>query len=450
MTANRGTAAPDGGFGWVVVAGCAIINVFNQSLISVFGLMFADYLNTLGENAFGAALVMNICNVSLNFSGLFTGPIIKKFNARKASILGSLLTGGALAACSYATSMWQIILSYGVVFGFGLGLIQSSTFVAINSYFRYSKGKAVGLALAGTGAGQILMPLLVQFLLDNYDFRGATLIIGGLAFNGVVGASLLQPVEWHVKQASENVAENQPLLASPRNSPNDCKKQDSGWSKLAALMDVAILKNVSFLNLIIGLGLAYTASINFSLFFPYFLQKTAQLNMVHAAYCMTILSTTDLLTRVTVPAFVDKMKFTHRNTFLMAGLCLVIARSVMAEMRNLIALMITSAFYGIFRSITIVNQNLTIAEYCGENGLESMLPNALGFNMITKGVLVLSLGQLLGWFADFTGSYSLNLHAQNLLLVSTCILWLCEMFFKHKDTDKFADNKPVAHAYTRV
>ncbi|XP_062549534.1 monocarboxylate transporter 12 isoform X1 [Armigeres subalbatus] len=430
MVSNR--MPPDGGYGWVVVIGCAVINVFNQSLVSVFGLMFGDYLATMGENAFGAALVMNMCNISLNFSGLITGPIIKKFKTRKASILGSMLTGGALVACAYSTQMWQVLLSYSVAFGFGLGLIQSSTFVAINSYFRNNKGKAVGLALAGTGVGQILMPLLVQFLLDIYSFRGTTLIIGGLAFNGVVGAALLQPVEWHTRVEIIEDANDEriPLLENAKATP---KRLDSGWSKLAALMDVAILKRVSFLNLIIGLGLAYTASTSFSLFFPYFLQKTANLDMFQTANCMSILSTTDLLTRITVPAFVDKMKFSHRNTFLLAGLCLVVARSVMAEMRNIVALMITSAFYGIFRSITIVNQNLTIAEYCTEKDVESMLPNALGFNMITKGVLVLSLGQLLGWFVDYTGSYSLNLHAQNLLLVSTCVLWLCELYFKYKD-----------------
>ncbi|XP_055628261.1 monocarboxylate transporter 12-B [Toxorhynchites rutilus septentrionalis] len=420
---------PDGGFGWLVVAGCAVTNIFNQSLISVFGLMFGDYLSALGENAFGAALVMNMCNISLNFSGLITGPIIKKFGARKAAILGSLLTGGAMTTCSRATQMWQILLSYSMAFGFGLGLIQSSTFVAINSYFRFNKGKAVGFALAGTGIGQILMPLLVQYLLDLYDFRGTTLIIGGLAFNGVVGSLLLQPVEWHMvhNKDEESANETKPLLNGSSNSP---KKSNNGWSKLAALMDVAILKKASFLNLIIGLGLAYTASTSFSLFFPYFLQRTANLDMLQAANCMSILSTTDLLTRVTVPAFVDKMNFSHRNTFLLAGLCLVIARAIMAEMRSIVALMITSAFYGIFRSITIVNQNLTIAEYCSERSLEAMLPNALGFNMITKGILVLSLGQVLGWFVDYSGSYSMNLHAQNLLLVSTCVLWLCEMYFK--------------------
>ncbi|XP_035792150.1 monocarboxylate transporter 12-like [Anopheles albimanus] len=423
---------PDGGYGWVVVAGCALVNVFNQSLVSVFGLMFADYLTSLGEHAFGAALVMNVCNISLNFSGLITGPIIKQFKPRKAAILGSLLTGTALSLCSYSTNLWQIVLSYSVVFGFGLGLIQSSTFVSLNSYFRRRKGRAVGFALAGTGVGQILMPILVQYLLSNFNFRDATLIIGGLAFNGVVGACLLQPVGWHLKPSLiDDDGEAQPLLGTTiPNGGSSCGKPSCGWSKLAALMDFAILKQVSFLNLIVGLGLAYTASTSFSLFFPYFLQKSANLTMLEAANCMSVLSTTDLITRVTVPAFVDKMNFSHRTTFLLAGLCLVVARSVMAEMRSLMPLMVTSAFYGIFRSITIVNQNLTVSEYCSVRRIEKMLPNALGFNMVTKGILVLSLGQILGWFADFTGSYALNLHAQNVLLVTTCVLWLCEMYFK--------------------
>lgn len=249
----------------------------------------------------------------------------------------------------------------------------------------------------------------------------------------------------------ESANEAQPLI---NRSSDSTKKSNTGWSKLAALMDAAILKKASFINLIIGLGLAYTASTSFSLFFPYFLQvptetelrkrkllsycsftlqRTANLSMLQAANCMSVLSTTDLLTRVTVPAFVDKMNFSHRNTFLIAGLCLVIARAIMAEMRSTTALMVTSAFYGIFRSITIVNQNLTIAEFCGERGLEAMLPNALGFNMITKGILVLSLGQVIGWFVDYSGSYALSLHAQNSLLISTCILWLCEMYLKRKN-----------------
>lgn len=39
--------------------------------------------------------------------------------------------------------------------------------------------------MAGTGVGQMIMPHVVGFLLDNYGFQGTILIMGGLALNGV-------------------------------------------------------------------------------------------------------------------------------------------------------------------------------------------------------------------------------------------------------------------------
>lgn len=44
--------------------------MFNQSLASIFGLLFGDHLTSLGHGTFGAALVMNMNCVTLNFTGL--------------------------------------------------------------------------------------------------------------------------------------------------------------------------------------------------------------------------------------------------------------------------------------------------------------------------------------------------------------------------------------------
>lgn len=43
--------------------------MFNQSLVSLFGLLFGEHLQNLGQETVGAALVMNINSVVLNFSG---------------------------------------------------------------------------------------------------------------------------------------------------------------------------------------------------------------------------------------------------------------------------------------------------------------------------------------------------------------------------------------------
>lgn len=43
--------------------------MFNQSLVSLFGLLFGEHLQSMGQGTFGAALVMNLNSVALNFSG---------------------------------------------------------------------------------------------------------------------------------------------------------------------------------------------------------------------------------------------------------------------------------------------------------------------------------------------------------------------------------------------
>lgn len=63
--------------------------------------------------------------------------------------------------------------------------MNASGFLAVNSFFEKNRGKALGLALAGTGIGQMLMPFVVKMLLDEYGYRGATLIIGSLTLHGV-------------------------------------------------------------------------------------------------------------------------------------------------------------------------------------------------------------------------------------------------------------------------
>lgn len=82
-------SVPDGGYGWVVVFGfalsnvidvipigipiingsCCVFQIFNNSLLSVFGLLFSDQLAALGLNTSGAALVLNINIIVQNLSG---------------------------------------------------------------------------------------------------------------------------------------------------------------------------------------------------------------------------------------------------------------------------------------------------------------------------------------------------------------------------------------------
>ncbi|KAH8398035.1 hypothetical protein KR222_010872 [Zaprionus bogoriensis] len=192
--------APDGGWGWVACFGVSLVNLATRSIEPSFGLLFGDTLRNLGVGTTGAAVIISTMDVCMNFSGLFVGPLLKEFSYRKVAIAGSLLCGLGLALTSPASTMAHILSTYGVINGIGVGLSTSAAFVALNHYFKHKRGQAVGLSMAGTAMGMLIMPQLVRILLEGYGFRGAVLLLAGVALNATVGSVLLQPVKWHMKE----------------------------------------------------------------------------------------------------------------------------------------------------------------------------------------------------------------------------------------------------------
>lgn len=64
----------------------------------------------------------------------------------------------------------------------------------------------------------------------------------------------------------------------------------------------------------------------------------------------------------------------------------------MVEMTEFNYIFTSSFFIGYFRAVTVINQNLVVSEYIDKD----KLPSAVGLNMVSKGLLVVTAGQALG------------------------------------------------------
>jgi len=60
---------------------------------------------------------MSALDVTMNFSGLFVGPLLKRFSYRKVAIAGSILCAVGLAATSSAVNMAHILTTYSFING---------------------------------------------------------------------------------------------------------------------------------------------------------------------------------------------------------------------------------------------------------------------------------------------------------------------------------------------
>lgn len=486
---------PDGGWGWMVLMGTAVSNIFNQSMLSLFSLLYGDALEAMGHNTQGAAIVLSTMLFVTNFGGPIAGVVMNLTSPRFVAVSGAFFCSSGIFLSGFATNIWHLVFTYGILLGAGLGFIQSSTFVAINSYFMLRKSRAVGLANAGTGIGQTLIPHLVRYLLENFGFRGACMILSALSLHGIAGCMLLQPVEWHLKEVEEEVEvdENMYLLDDNKvivrkNSETDGNlargrksiepylnnsekvlnksisskelslansksqinngtnnnivaptEQKTVWKKMYDLLDISLLSSPRFLNIIFGTALSVTSIQNFSMLFPFFLQKQANLNKQQTATCMSAVAAADITGRLVLPIFQDKFRIKARYMIIMTSIWLIITRQILAYQTGFEILIAMAALYGSGRSMVIVARNLAISEYCK---LEQV-PAAVGLGMLTMGIIVPPAGFFLGWIRDYTGSYITCITAQNILLVVVLVTWIPDMILiyfeerrqKKKDLD---------------
>ncbi|XP_076648267.1 monocarboxylate transporter 12 [Halictus rubicundus] len=441
--------APDGGWGWFVCLGTSLITLSLRSLDPSFGLLFHEPLKKLHIDSTGASLIMSILDAIVNFSGLFIGPLLKNFSYRKVAFLGSVLSCTGLMLTSYANSMIHIICTYSILGGLGTGLAIASSFVALNTFFDKKRGQAVGFSMAGTTLAMMLVPQLIHVLLDAYGFQGAILIIGACALHSAVGACLLRPIESEnrtvIKRGPKHPTESDTLLNKngngvvkevdnasdpPRDDSliqhetKDKQKDVSYFSKIKETLDLDLLKDGVYLNVIIGLSLYYVAESNFKLMTPFFLTSIGMSN-VEVATCLSITAFTDIIARIVLPTIFDKLGFKKRSVFWVFCLLVGIGRSAMALQSKGIWLLVTFVIIGFLRGATLVNLNLSVSECCSLQ----KLPSAFGMFMVAKGIFVIMMSPLIGYIRDVSESYTICIHVMTLMISITFVMWSVEYIY---------------------
>lgn len=121
---------------------------------------------------------MCVC-VCVCFQGLayFVAPFaafsLQRWPAQRknASIGGLILIVTALLAASCATSVVHLILTQGILYGFGGALLYNPFLFYLDEWFIRRKGLAYGIFFSGTGLCGSFIPAILEWGLNNYGFR---------------------------------------------------------------------------------------------------------------------------------------------------------------------------------------------------------------------------------------------------------------------------------------
>jgi OFA family oxalate/formate antiporter-like MFS transporter len=177
---------------WRVAGGLSM----NLALGTLYGwsVFVAPLEEQFGWTRAETSMVFTIAVIVFALSFVIAGRIQDKVGPLPCSLAGGILVSLGFYLCSGITSLPYLFVCFGVIGGLGNGFGYATPIPVMVKWFPDKRGLAVGIAVAGYGAGSAIFgPLSQLYLIPVYGLA-ATFRILGLIFlvMTVTGALLLR------------------------------------------------------------------------------------------------------------------------------------------------------------------------------------------------------------------------------------------------------------------
>ena len=167
-------------YGWYVALGCGIGLACGLAtvLTYTFGVFVTPLRQEFGwtQTEIFAALFLSV--LTITFVAPFFGMLVDRLGARRVILVG-LVFEAALVASFYFQdgNVLTFYLRYVGLAVLGVGTTHIAFTRIIALWFDRQRGLALGVTLAGVGIGGFIWPILSQWAINAYGWRGAYLVI---------------------------------------------------------------------------------------------------------------------------------------------------------------------------------------------------------------------------------------------------------------------------------
>jgi MFS transporter, OFA family, oxalate/formate antiporter len=242
-------------YGWFIVGVLFFISIIDGG----FTYIFSAFLKPLSEE-FGwtRAQTAGAFSLYLLAAGLTLpawGWLADLKGVRPVFLLSALIDGIALLLLSTVRSLTAFYLLYFIL-GVGLGGIGPTTVgKVISQWFVAKRGRAMGIALIGAGAGGLVLVPFTGFIIEEYSWRIAYQGLAALALAGMFPLVWLFLTNTPQEKGLVPLGQDDPIQQSA-DIQLEAKPPLGGWSLKDALCTLTFwLLGVSFcLGLMAGLA----------------------------------------------------------------------------------------------------------------------------------------------------------------------------------------------------
>ncbi len=178
-------------YGWIVVGAGMLTTCVGMGAVFSLAVFLQPMSVETGWSRTGISTAMTLVFLSMGFASFFWGALSDRFGARLVVLAGAGLLGLGIVSASFAVTLLQFQLLFGVIVGIASGAFYAPLMATASSWFEKNRSLAVALISAGMGVAPLTVAPFVRLMITHYEWRTAMLVVGIAALALLVPAALL-------------------------------------------------------------------------------------------------------------------------------------------------------------------------------------------------------------------------------------------------------------------
>jgi MFS family permease len=179
-------------YGYVILSLCFANMVVMRGVNGAFGVYYLALLEEFSWSRSDGATIASANFVVYAIASPLVGLAFDRFGPRLLMPFGAFLVGTGLVLSSFASSIWGLYFSYGIVTALGQGALSFVGHNALISFwFVRKRATAIGIASMGQGLGALVMVPSTQLLINHFGWRWTYIATGSLLLLFLMPANAL-------------------------------------------------------------------------------------------------------------------------------------------------------------------------------------------------------------------------------------------------------------------
>jgi OFA family oxalate/formate antiporter-like MFS transporter len=163
---------------WIPLVGGVLGSTTCGALLYAWSVFIKPLNAEFGWNRADIALAFAIACLIFGLMTYPAGRLSDKYSPRIVVLIGGIILCLGFVLSGFIQTKLQLYLSYGVVAGFGGGLVYLPPIATAPKWWPDRRALATGFAVVGLGLGSFIMAPLATYIINNFGWRSVFIYVG--------------------------------------------------------------------------------------------------------------------------------------------------------------------------------------------------------------------------------------------------------------------------------